>query len=166
MSAKPKPAPKSKPKPAIVALPTGKKTGPKPVQEPPGYTVARFSQLAGFDRHALAARISEMNLQPVGTSAAQAADLYSIRDLVRAILGGDIEAEKLRKTREEADKLALQNARSRGELVEIASVKKLGEKIMIAIRNRILNMPLTDEEKDRCLLELMDLAKLDWSREG
>jgi hypothetical protein len=37
---------------------------------------------------------------------------------------------------------------------------------MVAIRNRLLNMPLTDEEKDRCLKELLDLGKLDWSREG
>ena len=163
MSAKAKTAPKAKPK----AVPESrKKSGPKPAAEPTGYTVARFSQLAGFDRHALAARIQEMDLQPVGKSIAQAADLYSIRDLVRAILGGDIEAEKLRKTREEADKLALQNARSRGELVEISAVKKLGEKVLIAVRNRILNMPLTDEEKDSCLKELMDLGKLDWSREG
>lgn len=142
------------------------KPGPKPAIEPEGYTVARFAQLAGFDRHTIGARIEEMKIQPVGKTVAQAALLYSIRDLVRAILGGDIEAEKLRKTREEADKLALANARSRGELVEIASVKKLGEKIMVAIRNRLLNMPLTDEEKDRCLKELLDLGKLDWSREG
>ena len=143
-----------------------KRSGPKPKIEPDGYTVARFAQLVGFDRHTLVSRIEEMRLQPVGKTTAQAASIYTVRDLVKAILGGDIEAEKLRKIREEADKLALQNARSRGETVEIASVKKLGEKVMVAIRNRILNMPLTDEEKDRCLRELLDLGRLDWSREG
>lgn len=166
MSTKPKPGPKGKPKPAAKAASATKKTGPKPALEPAGYTIARFCQLAGFDRHTLASRITEMNIEPVGKSTAQAADLFSIRDLVRAILGGDHEAEKLRKTREEADKLALQNARSRGELVEISVVKKLGEKVMVAIRNRILNMPLTDEEKDRCLTDLMDLERIDWTREG
>lgn len=132
-------------------------------------TVAEWAREIGFDRHSLMRRIADMEIQPSGKVAkgkAAGSDLYRIRDLFKAALGGDIEAERLRKTREEADKLALQNARSRGELVEITSVKKLGEKIMIAIRNRILNMPLTDEEKDRCLLELMDLGKLDWSREG
>lgn len=166
MTAKRKPAAKSAKAKTGKPAASGAKPGKKAAVEPVGYTVARFSQLVGFDRHTLAARITEMNLEAVGRSAAQAADLFSIRDLVRAILGGDIEAEKLRKTREEADKLALHNARSRGELVEISSVKKLGEKVMIAVRNRILNMPLTDEEKDRCLTELMDLEKLDWSREG
>ena len=152
------------PKPLAPAAP--KRNGPKPRVEPEGYTVARFSQLVGFDRHTLVSRIEELRLKPVGKTRLQAADIYTVKDLVKAILGGDIEAEKLRKIREEADKLALQNARSRGELVEIASVKKLGEKVMIAIRNRILNMPLTDEEKDRCLRELLGLGRLDWSREG
>lgn len=142
------------------------KRGPKPVAEPIGYTVARFSQLAGFDRHALAERIQEMRAQPVGKSAAQGADLYSVRDLVRALLGGDIEAERLRKTREEADKLALANSRSRGELVEVQAVKRLGEKVMAAVRNRILAMPMTDDEKDDCLRELLSLSDMDWTREG
>jgi phage terminase Nu1 subunit (DNA packaging protein) len=124
--------------------------------------VARFCEFTGLDRHALSTRLSELQAKPVG-KVAQAVT-YSLRDLVRATIGGDIEAEKLRKTREEADKLALANSRSRGELVEITAVKRLGEKIMVAIRNRILAMPLTDEEKDRCLVELMGLASLDWSR--
>jgi phage terminase Nu1 subunit (DNA packaging protein) len=76
----------------------------------------------------------------------------------------EIKREQLRRVKEEADKLELQNARTRGELVEIAAVKRLGEKVMVALRNRVLNMPLTDEEKDKCLRELMDLGKLDWSR--
>jgi phage terminase Nu1 subunit (DNA packaging protein) len=127
-------------------------------------TIARFAQLTGFDRHTLASRLSELKAQPVGR-VVQAAT-YSLRDLVKAALGGDIEAERLRKTREEADKLELANARTRGEIVEISSVKKLGEKVMVALRNRILAMPLTDEEKDRCLEELRSLATMDWSREG
>lgn len=77
---------------------------------------------------------------------------------------GDIDAERLRKTTEEADKLAIANARSRGELVEIAAVTRLGQNVLIAVRNRILNMPLTDDEKDSCLRELLELKNMDWSR--
>ncbi len=76
---------------------------------------------------------------------------------------GDIEAERLRKTKEEADKLELHNARTRGELVEIAAVKKLGERVMIAIRSKILNFPITDDEKDALLRELMTINKIDWT---
>ena len=138
--------------------------GPKPEIEPAGYTVARFAQLAGVDRHALAARVEAMRMEPVGRSRNRT-PVYSIRDLVRGVLGGDLEAERLRKTREEADKLALQNARSRGELVDASSVVRLGQQVMAAVRNRILSMPLTDDEKDGCLRELLSLADMDWSRE-
>ena len=67
--------------------------------------------------------------------------------------------------KEEADKLALANSRSRGELVEVATITRLGQKVMAAVRNRILGMPLTDEEKDGCLRELLALADMDWTRE-
>ena len=132
-------------------------------------TAVEWAREIGMDRHALMTRISEMKVKPVGkvgVGKASGTATYRVRDLFKAAMGGDIEAERLRKTKEEADRLALANARSRGELVEIASVKKLGEKVMVALRNRVLNMPLTDEEKDRCLIEVMDLGKLDWSREG
>lgn len=78
----------------------------------------------------------------------------------------DLDAERLRKTTEEADKLALANARSRGELVEIAMVKRLGQNVMVAVRNRILSMPMTDDEKDACLRELLELKNMDWNREA
>jgi phage terminase Nu1 subunit (DNA packaging protein) len=75
----------------------------------------------------------------------------------------DIKREQLRRTKEEADKLELQNARTRGELTEVARVKTLGGRVMVAIKGRILNFPITDEQKDKCLVELMELGKMDWS---
>jgi len=132
------------------------------------WTIAQWCREVGGDRKEFAQKVSAAGIKPSGkaTGRATGADLYRVRDLFKVALGGDHEAEKLRKTREEADRLALANARSRGELVEIAAVKKLGEKVMVALRNRILAMPLTDEEKDRCLGELLSLADMDWSREG
>jgi phage terminase Nu1 subunit (DNA packaging protein) len=131
-------------------------------------TVAQWCLEVGGDRHEFQRRIADMRVESVGKAKGRAAGavLYRVRDLVKVMLGGDIEKEKLRKTKEEADKLELANARTRGELVEIVAVKRLGEKVMVALRNRILNMPLTDDEKDRCLLELLSLEKIDWSREA
>lgn len=132
------------------------------------WTIAQWCREVGCDRKEFAKKVSASDIKPNGkaTGRASGANLYRVRDLLKVVLGGDHEAEKLRKTREEADRLALANARSRGELVEIVMVKKLGEKVLVAVRNRLLNMPLTDEEKDKCLSDLMDLGKLDWSREG
>ena len=125
--------------------------------------MARFIEIVGVHRHEFMKKMEAVRPESVGRTP-QKAELYHLRDLVSVLIGGDHEAEKFRKTKEEADRLALANSRSRGELVEITAVKRLGEKIMVAIRNRILAMPLTDEEKDRCLVELMGLASLDWSR--
>ena len=132
------------------------------------WTIAQWCREVGGDRHEFQRKVGAADIKPIGqaTGRSKGAALYRVRDLVKVANGDDHEAEKLRKTREEADRLALANARSRGELVEISAVKKLGEKVMIALRNRILAMPLTDEEKDRCLGELLSLADMDWSREG
>jgi phage terminase Nu1 subunit (DNA packaging protein) len=132
------------------------------------WTVAQWSREVGGDRHEWAKRIAEIGIKPVGkaTGRSTGAELYRVRDLLKAAIGGDIEAERLRKTKEEADKLALANARSRGEVVEVASVKRLGEKVMAAVRNRILSMPMTDEEKDGCLRELLSLSDMDWTRDA
>jgi hypothetical protein len=155
---------------AAAARKTAKKIArPEPAaaaQHVSALTVAEWCRETGTERHSVMKRLTEAKAQPVGDAAGRAAGakLYRIGDLYRAIGGGEYEAERLRKTREEADKLALANSRARGELVEIAAVKKLGEKVMVAIRNRLLNMPLTDEEKDKCLAELMGLEKIDWTR--
>jgi phage terminase Nu1 subunit (DNA packaging protein) len=132
-------------------------------------TVAEWAREIGFDRNTLMARVVEMGIQPVGKitgGKAAGADTYRIRDLFKAALGGDMEAERLRKTREEADKLALQNARSRGETIEVAAVKKLGEAVFVQIRNKILSFPITAEEQDALLKLLLDLRKIDWDREA
>ena len=75
----------------------------------------------------------------------------------------EIKKQQLRRTKEEADKLELANARTRGELVEVAKVKRLGEQVMSGIKTKILNMPLTDDEKDKCLRDLLSLKDLDYS---
>ncbi len=130
-------------------------------------TISGWAKATGCDRHTIQKAVEEMRIQPAGKvvgGKAAGTNTYRIRDLLKAAMGGDIEKERLRKTTEEADKLALANARSRGELVEIALVKKLGEQVMVAVRNRILNMPMTDEEKDSCLRELLALENMDWCR--
>jgi hypothetical protein len=147
-----------------------KQAGPKAqarAESVSAMTVAEWCREVGAERHSIMQKIAASGFRPVGDAKGRAAGakLYRIGDLYRAMGGGEYEAERLRKTREEADKLSLQNARARGELVEIAAVKKLGEKVMVAIRNRILAMPMTDEEKDRCLVELLSLEKIDWTRE-
>ena len=127
------------------------------------FTVARFLEITGGHRHEFMKKLESAKPKSVGMTP-QKGDLYHLRDLISVLLGGDYEAERLRKTKEEADRLAIQNARSRGELIEISTVKKLGQDVVKTVTTCILNMPMTDEEKDGCLRNLLALGDLDWDR--
>lgn len=74
----------------------------------------------------------------------------------------ELKRQQLRRTKEEADKLELLNAKTRGELVSVEKVKRAGEKIMSAIKTKILNMPMKDEDKDSCLRDLLRLEDLEY----
>lgn len=74
----------------------------------------------------------------------------------------ELKRQQLRRTKEEADKLELLNAKTRGELVSVEKVKRAGEKIMSAIKTKILNMPMRDEDKDSCLRDLLRLEDLEY----
>jgi hypothetical protein len=75
--------------------------------------------------------------------------------------GGEFEAQELRKLTESADKLALENEKTRGGLVEIEAVYKHFQGLFIALRARILGSNLTDEEKDQLLNDLRGLKARD-----
>lgn len=69
----------------------------------------------------------------------------------------NINDEKLRKLREEADKLALENEKTRGNLVETEAVYKHFEGIFVSFRQRVLASGLSDDEKDELLNDLRRL---------
>lgn len=69
----------------------------------------------------------------------------------------ELKKHQLRRTKEEADKLELANAKTRGDLIEKNEVIKAGEEIMAIVRNSILNDKITEEAKDKCLKNLLRL---------
>ena len=76
----------------------------------------------------------------------------------------DLKREQLRRTKEEADKLHLQNERTRGELVELIAVETLTEGMIKAMKSRILGMSmLTKKEQDSLLIELLSLRDMNLS---
>jgi hypothetical protein len=77
---------------------------------------------------------------------------------------GNLAAERLRKLKEEADKIALENEKTRGALVEIEAVYKHFEGIFVSFRARVLASGLTDEEKDEVLKDLRRLKARDVSK--
>ncbi len=72
-------------------------------------------------------------------------------------------AEKLRKLKEEADRVALENERTRGKLVEVEAVYKHFEGIFVSFRARVLASSLSNEEKDELLNDLRKLKARDIS---
>jgi phage terminase Nu1 subunit (DNA packaging protein) len=74
---------------------------------------------------------------------------------VMAMLHGDYEAERLRLTKEQADKLALENQQSRKELINVNDLADNLTKFISAARQRVLsNLKLDEDEKDKILSEL------------
>jgi len=70
---------------------------------------------------------------------------------------GELEAEQLRKLKEEADRVALENEKTRGNLVETEAVYRHFEGIFVGLRARVLASGLIDQEKDELLDDLRRL---------
>lgn len=124
-------------------------------------TCSAFSALMGCDRHGLAAKLEEIHATPQGTK--NGGKIFALKDLVLAFSGGDEKAERIRRTRAEAERIEIQNARSKGELVEVAVVKKLGEQVMAAIKAKIMGFPISDDAKDKLLADLLSLRGMNFS---
>ncbi len=129
----------------------------KPAPETSNFTIHKFSSLTGFDRHAIGKRLEESRAKPSGETS-QGAPLYRLRDLVRAILGGDIEAERLRKIRAEADTLENKLAIQRREIIPVGESVNAVIQCGWDIRNTILRLPIPPKEQDDMLLQLQKLC--------
>jgi phage terminase Nu1 subunit (DNA packaging protein) len=129
------------------------------------FTIAKFCQLAGFDRHTLAKRLSEAGATPVAQSA-QGASCFSLRDLIQGVLGGDIEAARVRLVTAQADRAEHALAVSRRDYVPTAEIIKLNEGIAVAIREIIWRSPLDEGARRAILHELCSLKDHDWRGAG
>ena len=83
---------------------------------------------------------------------------YSIKDICRAVFG-DIDNERLRLVREQADSVAIKNASARGELLPAGDVRRHFEAVLISLRSGILASNLEPEEKSELLLNLKRLGE-------
>lgn len=136
---------------------------PRTKDSAPELTASAFAGLVGANRHDILKKLNEMEAKAIGER--NGGKTFSLRDLVNAHMGGDEKAARIRKLQAETEKLDVYNLRTKGELVPVATVKKLGGKVMSAIKIKILNMPLTDDEKDQILSDLLSLKNLDFSEE-
>jgi phage terminase Nu1 subunit (DNA packaging protein) len=69
-------------------------------------------------------------------------------------------AERTRLTREQADKLAMENAVSRRELVSVVEMAAFINRVFTAMKGRIMAANFEPEDKDQILRELGNLLEL------
>lgn len=80
---------------------------------------------------------------------------------VFAAMQGDLSAERIRETRERADKLALENAEKRRELVNVHELAPKLAKFLSATRQSILaTTHIEDDDKDKLLRDLNGMLEI------
>jgi len=114
------------------------------------WTIHRAAKEFGIHRETLAKRLEAAAVTP--------SKAYSTRDICRAVYG-DYEREKLRRVKEQADKLASQNELARQSLVRTEEVYLRLAKVFGAMRQRILSSTLTEDEQGDLLNDLGGLLE-------
>lgn len=120
------------------------------MKPPVRWTIAAACADFGVERKFLLRRIKTAGILPGPDNK------YSTADIHRAIFG-DMDAERLRKTTEEANAIALTNAVSRGDLIDKSDFLKRYETVYSGMRQRIMSSGMTDQEKDELLGDLQRL---------
>jgi len=123
------------------------------------WTVSLASKEFAIDHHTLDKALRRSG-QEVGADAK-----YSTKQICAAAFG-DHDAEKLRETRERADKLWLENQRTKGEVIERDQVHKFLMQAFAAMKQRILSSSMERDEQDKVLLDLRGLQESPWTVEA
>ena len=131
------------------------------------YSISAFHKEFNFDRRTLSNALA--NTTP--THSKGRAKYFTGRQFIDALINYfqptptpqpgkngtaklDARYEDARKSKEQADKLALENARTRQELIHIGTVTKIIEDLCATTRSQIESSKLTDHDKDKILNNL------------
>lgn len=88
---------------------------------------------------------------------------FTTRQIHQA-LSGDREQEKARLAKEQADRIALDNAERRKQLIPVEDAVTIAGRFVYVVRQRIATLPLTVEEKNAILADLQRLAAVDFTK--
>ena len=132
---------------------------PSPRHEPIRWTAEKAASEFGINPRTLTKNLRQASIE-VGKDGK-----FSTAQICAAVFG-DRESEELRKVREEADKVAIHNAKERGALVEAEAVFRTFHGVFISMRQTILGSELSDREKDELLNNLRALSYEEAKRNG
>jgi hypothetical protein len=108
------------------------------------WSIYRAAGEFGLTHQTLSKRLRQLGSAPAKDGR------YSTQQIVSAIFN-DANSERTRLYREQADRLALANAKARAEQIDPAEVYKVYEGIFAAMRVTVLASKLTDAEKGEIL---------------
>ena len=120
---------------------------PAPKHQAIRWTIEKAATEFGVNRGTLTKKLRTNETEPAEDGK------FSTKQIVSAIYD-DSQSERTRLYREQADRLAIANAKSRSEQVDAETVFKAYEGVFIAIRQTILASNLGDAEKSELLANL------------
>lgn len=129
------------------------KKPPKPTGRPRAsfrWTLDLAAREFGCDRRTIEKNLARESIEPGEDGK------YSTAQIIAATFG-DRDAEELREIRERADKLAIENRRRRGELIPIEQVYAYFSGVLIAFREKILALPIEQQDRDDILRDFQKI---------
>ena len=116
------------------------------------WDVSMIEAECGMDHRTAGKRFKALDLQP------NAKGFYTTKQVL-AMLHGDYESERLRLTKEQADKIALENQEARRELAPLSEMIDVVSKFVMAAKQRVIsNIKLDEAEKTKLLEQLQQCA--------
>src|SRR6516165_12283604 len=85
---------------------------------------------------------------------------FSTQEIVKGVYG-DLRSEQVRETRARADKLELELAKERQQVIPAPRVFQFLENIFVAVKAKITSSSLSDLEQERILNDLVSLKDCD-----
>lgn len=119
--------------------------------EPIRWSIGQAAAEFGCDHRSLTRKLTQASVEPGDDGR------YSTAQIL-AVIHGDREKEELRRITEDADRLAIDNRKARGELIDAKLVFHHFDGIFVAIRQLILSSGLPQELQDKLLGEAKRLS--------
>lgn len=125
------------------------------------WSISRLNEETGLDRRTIKKILRDV--APFDQD--EKTDYYTLADFLAAYRryyepkqsGTSLEREQARLTAAKADIAEVERARIRNEVIEVETVFRVWENIIVAIRRTILTSPLPQTQKDSILNELCSL---------
>lgn len=131
------------------------------VREIMGWTAESWCRQTGLNPRTFAKRANAAGIEPELAGVLGGKNrMYTTKQCV-AIECGDLEAERIRETKENADKLALHNAQKRGELVSTEVVLRIYANLAAIVRQIVKHSSMSEVEKHQLLKNIREVKVSD-----